>query len=331
METPDCEVVRAAAAWTESGAAITLITVARTWGSAPRPPGALMAVHPDGRFVGSISGGCVEEDLLEHLNSGELEVSAPTLRTYGLRRDEAERFGLPCGGRLELLLERLDGSAGLGWLARQMEQRRLIGRRVRLGGGCARYRPASRDQEFSYDGNELVKVFGPRWRLLLIGAGQAARYVAEMAIPLGFEVIVCEPRGEQAALWPVPETVLERAMPDDAVLSWATDPRSGVITLTHDPRLDDLALMEALLSDAFYVGALGSAASSRKRRQRLLQLGLPRAAVAKLHAPLGFPIGSRTPAEIAVSAMAQVVAERNRPGADGRVTSCARDDLEIRQ
>ena len=146
---------------------------------------------------------------------------------------------------------------------------------------------------------------------MLIGAGQLSRFVAQMAQALDYEVIVCDPREEYAASWQTADAVLDVRSPDDAVCALARDARTAVIALTHEPKLDDLALMEALVSQAFYVGALGSRANNARRRARLAGLALPPAAIARLHGPVGLPIGSRTPAEIAVAILAELTAVRN--------------------
>ncbi|MCB1619083.1 MAG: XdhC family protein, partial [Pseudomonadales bacterium] len=158
----------------------------------------------------------------------------------------------------------------------------------------------------------LTQVFGPRYRLLLVGAGQIARYLAEMALALDFEVILTDPRPELLAAWNGPPITLAGGMPDDAVRHWADGANSAVVTLTHDPRIDDMALMEALNSSAFYVGALGSLRTSAQRRERLEQLDLPKSAIARLDAPIGLPIQSKTPPEIAISILAKLIQVRAR-------------------
>lgn len=311
METADQEVLRSACEWLEAGEAIYLVTVAHTFGSSPRPPGSLAAVTPTGRLAGSVSGGCIESDLIARLRDGDRPLTFPAVVTYGLTREEAQRFGLPCGGRLELVVERLAASAPLREILARLQARHCFSRRLCLATGEASLHPAARGEpELHYDGRTLVKVFGPRWRILLIGAGQLSRFTAEMALALDYEVIVCEPRAEIAAAWRVPGTHLVTDMPDEAVRAYAHE-RCAVLALLHDPRLDDLALMEALEGPAFYVGALGSRANNARRRARLAKLGLTPEAIARLHGPVGLPIGSKTPAEIALAALAGVTAARH--------------------
>jgi xanthine dehydrogenase accessory factor len=311
MDSADHEVLRAAAAWLDAGHGVSLITIARTWGSAPRPAGALAAVRADGRLTGSVSGGCIEEQLIERLVAQPPAVGRPEVISYGVTREEAGRLGLPCGGRLELVLEALAEAATLRPLLTALAQRQLLERRLHLASGQVSLHTADRDQPFHYDGAVLAKVYGPTWRLLLIGANQLSRYLAEMARALDYEVIVCDPRREQVADWPAPAGVtVDHRMPDDAVLALADDPRSAVVTLTHDPRLDDLALLVALDSRAGYVGALGSQRSQARRRPRLRELGVSATGLARLHGPVGLPIGSRTPPEIAVAILAELIAAR---------------------
>lgn len=311
MESTDHEVLRNAIDWLEQGQAITLFTVASTWGSSPRPPGSLLAISADGRLSGSVSGGCVEEDLLQRLQDGSLCVTSPTLIDYGVNREDAARFGLPCGGRLELVVEQLETAAPLSPVLRAIEERRLITRRVCLTTGERSLHSAAATDSFYYDGDTLSKPFGPNWRMLLIGAGQLSRYVAEFALALDYEVIVCDPREEYARSWQVAGTQFDRRMPDDAVTALAADHRCVVMALSHDPKLDDMALMNALDADLFYVGALGSQRNNEKRRERLATLGVSAANLGRLHGPIGLPIGSKTPPEIAVAILAEVTAARH--------------------
>ncbi len=310
METADHEVLRIAVDWLTAGEPVYLATVARTFGSSPRPPGSLAVLRADGRFAGSVSGGCMEEDLVARLRAGRLPEKFPAVITYGVTREEARRFGLPCGGKLELVLERLESATALKSILEKIDARRQVRRRVCLDTGEASLHPAVDREEFFYDGKNLHKLFGPDWRLLLIGAGQLSRFVAQMGQALDYEVIVCEPREELASLWQVDGVTLDTGMPDDAVRVLA-DERCAVLALTHDPKLDDMALLEALTGPAFYVGALGSHVNNDKRRARLATLGVPREHLARLHGPIGLPIGSKTPAEIAVAVLAGVTAARH--------------------
>ena len=311
MDSADREVIQAASEWLEQGHGVFLVTVARTWGSSPRPPGALLAVRADdARFIGSVSGGCVEDDLSARLAAQGAPFALPRVESYGVTPEQTHHFGLPCGGRLDLVAERLVSPAPLRAILAAVDARQLVARRLCLATGEASLHAARREQEFHYDGANLTRIFGPAWRLILVGAGQLSRFVAQMALALDYEVIVCEPRDDYTGQWQVPGSVLDTRMPDEVVTALARDARTAVVALTHDPRLDDLALMEALASPAFYVGALGSHANSARRRARLASMNLPAEAVARLHAPVGLAIGSRTPAEIAVSILAELTAVR---------------------
>jgi xanthine dehydrogenase accessory factor len=308
MQSTDQEVLQSAINWLEEGADVSLVTVAKTWGSSPRPPGSLMAVTGDGRWAGSVSGGCVEQHLIKRVRS---ESPALEVVTYGVTQNEAIQFGLPCGGRLELVVEPLHAIAPLSTILNMMLAREVVLRRICLQTGEVSIHSTSRDREFSYDGQNLEKIFGPAWRLLIIGAGHLSQYVAQMALGLDYHVIVCDPREHITGAWHISGIQIDMRMPDDAVKAFATDRRSAVIALTHDPKLDDMALMEALESDAFYVGALGSRANSGKRRERLAWLGIAAPALERLHAPVGLPIGSCSPAEIAVAIVAGLTAARH--------------------
>jgi xanthine dehydrogenase accessory factor len=312
MDSSDLNVLRAASAWRAGGARVHLVTVVKTWGSSPRPAGSLLAVGGPGQLAGSVSGGCVEDDLVAKLRTGALAASAPQLVTYGLTREEGERFGLPCGGVLELACEPLGADSGIGELTTVLERREALARELDLVTGAARLRPARPDDPgCRRAGDTLIKVFGPQWQLILVGAAELSRCIAQLALALDYHVVVVDPRPDYADTWDIPGTELLRTTPDDVVRARVTDARSAVITLTHDPRVDDLALMEALESPAFYVGALGSERTTRTRLERLRALDLGEAALARLHAPVGLPIGSHAPMEIAVAIAAELIAARN--------------------
>jgi xanthine dehydrogenase accessory factor len=310
MRSADREVLTAAVDWLDDGRAVWLVTVARTWGSSPRPVGSLLAICDDARFAGSVSGGCVEDDLVGRLAFGKLGGPFPRIESYGVANEQTRYVGLPCGGRLDLVVERLAGAAPWRIVLGAIERRERLARRLCLSTGAASLHTDGLDVDFRFEGDNLVKVFGPVWRLVLIGAGQLSRYVAEMALALDYEIVVCDPRPEYAAGWSMPDVRLDHRMPDDVVRELGDDPRAAVLALMHDPKLDDMALMEGLPSRAFYVGALGSETNNAKRRDRLASLGLPGEALARLHGPVGFPIGSRTPPEIAVAILAELTAVR---------------------
>ncbi len=310
MDSVDTEVLKSAVAWLDAGYAATLATVVKTWGSAPRPVGAMLVIRDDGQVAGSVSGGCVEDDLIERVRAHLLSGGMPEVVIYGVTKEQAERFGLPCGGTLQLVLEPLTQGSAIRKLLEAVARHELIARTLELATGKATLAPAKWSDVLEFDGTVLKTVHGPRWRLLIIGAGQTARYLAQMAQALDYQVTVCDPREEYAAGWDLPGVTLDSRMPDDVVLAMNMDAHSAVVAVTHDPKLDDMALLEALKSPAFYVGALGSRLNNEKRRQRLAQFDLSADEIARLHGPVGLPIGSRTPPEIAVSILAEMTAVR---------------------
>jgi xanthine dehydrogenase accessory factor len=306
--------------WRKAGKRALLATVVRTWGSSPRPVGSIMALSEHGAVVGSVSGGCIEDDLIYRYaqirssteRGAGMPSGSPAFVKYGVTADEAHRFGLPCGGTLELLLEYNPDAGRLDELVQALETGRLMRRAVRLADGCVTLSEASVPEELSVASAVLVNTFGPEFRMLLIGAGQLTEYLATMALFSGFAVTVCDPREEYRGAWSVPGARIVSDMPDDAVLAFRADRRSCVIALTHDPKLDDLALLEALRTQAFYVGAIGSRRNNEARHQRMSEhFGLLAGDLQRLRGPIGVYIGSKTPPEIAVSIMAEVLAVKN--------------------
>lgn len=310
----DLEVLRSAIDWLEQGEKVYLATVVNTWGSAPRRPGCMMVIHPDGRFNGSVSGGCIEDDLAQQVLKGELEHDLPRLLEYGVTREHIQRVGLPCGGRLTLLLERVDSAAPLRNLLQAIEQRQLLCRHVCLNTGEVSLQASRHDREFQFDGQNMLKVFGPRWRMLLVGAGELSRRVAQLAMTLDYAVTLCDSRPEYADGWQVEGAAFVTANTEQALNDLQPDPRTVVLALSHTPALDDAALFAALQSGAFYVGALGSLKNQQARLKRLQKKGLTAEQLARLHGPVGLDIGSRTPPEIAVAILAALIAERNQLG-----------------
>lgn len=312
MDSQDLQVLAALRGWAAEGHRAALVIVARTWGSAPRPAGAWMALRDDGRVQGSVSGGCIEDDLVARMRDGRITGSQPFVLTYGVSRDEAARFGLPCGGTLELVVEPSPDLSRLADLAARIGAGQLVRREVDIASGAVTVADACRGELLAWDGRRLTTIHGPRWRLLIIGAGQIGRYLAPMAQALDYAVSVCDPREEYSVEWNVPGAPLVPGMPDDVVTAMLPDPHTAIVALTHDPKLDDMALLEALKSPAFYVGALGSRGNNTARRARLLEyFDLSEAEVGRLHGPVGLPIGSRTPPEIAVSILAEMTAVKN--------------------
>jgi xanthine dehydrogenase accessory factor len=310
MDSLDLQVLAQARDWVREGRKTWLVTVAQTWGSAPRPPGSLLCLREDGLVAGSVSGGCVEDDLIERVRKGERN-TVPGEVTYGVSADEAARFGLPCGGTLRLVQEPVRDTGWIDALLERTARHELVARRLDLRTGEVSLASAARDDSFALDEGVMSQIFGPRWRMLVIGAGQLSQVLARMALSLDFDVIVCDPREEYHLTWDVPGTQFTREMPDDAALRLKLDAHSAVVAVTHDPKLDDMVLLEALQGDAFYVGALGSRGNTAKRKERLKLFDLTDAQLDRLHGPIGLDIGAKTPAEIAVAILAEIIAVKN--------------------
>jgi xanthine dehydrogenase accessory factor len=319
MDSVDLQVLRSARDWVDAGRRVVMVTVIRTWGSAPRPIGALTAIRDDGMVVGSVSGGCIEDDMIEQVKKGGLVKDTPATTRYGVSAEEAKRFGLPCGGTLELVLEPLTKGSALGELLARVERHELVSRRLDMATGRVTLAPAVSSDQLAFDGKSLTTVHGPRWRLIIVGAGQLSNFLAQIAQGLDYQVTICDPREEYAEGWDVPGAELRRGMPDDVVIEMNPDGHTAVVTLTHDPKLDDMALMEALKSPAFYVGAIGSTKNNEARRRRLAEFDLSQEEIARLHGPVGLKLGAKTPPEIAIAILAEMTAIRNGVAINGMI------------
>ncbi|MDH4192029.1 MAG: XdhC family protein, partial [Betaproteobacteria bacterium] len=243
MDSVDIEVLRNAEAWRNAGRRSTLGTITRTWGSAPRPVGAMVVIRDDGQVVGSVSGGCVEDDLIERVRAKALASDKPEVVTYGVSTEEARRWGLPCGGTLQLVLEPVTERSGIAELLETIGRQQLVRRRLELASGRVSLESGRWSDMLEFDGKVLTTVHGPRWRLVLIGGGQLTHYLAEMAKMLDYHVLVVDPREEYANTWNVPGVALDRGMPDDVIRELNLDGHSAVVALTHDPKLDDMGLI----------------------------------------------------------------------------------------
>jgi len=308
MNSTDQNILSCLLASLKRGEKPWLVTVVRTIGSSPRPVGSLVAFRADGSQVGSVSGGCVEEDLIARLLAGEFNGPQVCITQYGVSSEDNEKWGLPCGGRLELAIQQLGGK-DLEWVTESynaMSTRQTLSRSVSLESGETQISPAEQFAPLKKSDDTLTHCFGPRHRLLLVGAGQLAASLSTLAMAMDYEVLLADSREWALDQWQGPEIQKILGLPDDVVREHAADEHCAVITLSHDPRVDDMALMEALDSACWYVGALGSVRTTKKRLQRLSQLGLTSEALARLHAPVGLSIGSKTAMEIAVSIMAQL-------------------------
>lgn len=308
MNSTDLSVLKAAVHWLKEGHPVAIATVVQTWGSAPRPIGSWLAIRQDGQVAGSVSGGCVEDDLIRRVQTEILTRDTPEFVVYGVSQQEAARFGLPCGGALRLLVEPKPELAVLEKLLESISSHRVSRRTVNIGSGKSTLQDGDRHDEFTCSDSEMCTTYGPRWRMVIIGAGQLSLYTADFALASDFEVIVIDPREEYAEGLNRDDVTFIQGMPDDVLLEIGVDPHTAVVALTHDPKLDDMALMEALRSPAFYVGALGSRKNTQKRKERLLEFDVSKEQVDRLHGPVGLYIGALTPPEIAVSILAEVIA-----------------------
>ncbi|MBA59683.1 MAG: hypothetical protein CMQ40_11015 [Gammaproteobacteria bacterium] len=318
LENSDLQVLEKLIEWIQTRKKVWLATVTNTWGSSPRPIGSIFCCDENGTMVGSLSGGCIEEDLLERLTQKELLKDKPRIITYGKTQEESDRFGLPCGGKLEIVLEPQFDSTNLPeflLIKEGIKQRQCMLKISDLSSGTISSEPEDRYSSLSFsDGSKTIlkHTLGPRFQMFLIGAGQVSQYLAQIAKMLDYHVLVCDPRQEIIDQWGVEGVQLICDMPDDAIRAHIKDKLSAIVALTHDPRIDDMGLMEALKTPAFFVGAMGSKRTSEKRKERLLQLELSENDIDKLHAPVGLPTGSKTPAEIAISIIAQINALRSK-------------------
>ncbi|MHA7117195.1 XdhC family protein [Pseudomonas promysalinigenes] len=316
MQHLDLQVISQALQWSLSGQRVWLCTVLATYGSAPRAPGSLLAVNQSGQWLGSLSGGCVEEDFLERVGQGEFPEPVAIVR-YGDGSDRRSSIRLPCGGVLEVLVENLAADCDVQAHLRELQgalrgQRRLL-REVRLPQGQLQLFD-DRDQgpRVERQGNQVRLRVGAAQRLLLAGYSSVAHFCAEFGKSLGFEVILCEPREEVLEGVLLEGIEVRRELPSEFIVNGGCHADTAVVALTHDPKIDDLAMLEAVRTEAFYIGVMGSMTTSEKRRERLHRIGgLSDEQMARIHAPIGLNLGSKTPAEIALAVLADILRLRN--------------------
>ena len=297
-------VLNAAAAW--QGQPMAIATVVSTWGSAPRPRGSHMIVHADGRFEGSVSGGCVESDILS--TAADVIAGAPfTVKTYGVEDAAAWEVGLPCGGEIAVMVQPVSAEGFDPELFTALAQARDAGKALSvttdLDTGASSLRPMQ--------GAVFVNRYDPPRRLLIVGAVQIAQSLAGLARELGIATVVIDPRARFLTEERFPGVTLDDRWPDEAVAAYAPGPSTAVVTLSHDTKIDDPALIAALATDAAYVGALGSRRSHAARRERLAAAGVSEDRIDRIDGPVGLDIGAIGPAEIALSIAAAMVAAFN--------------------
>lgn len=337
MSSINITVLTALSAWLEKGQAVYLITVINSWGASPRPIGSLFAFNADEqKQIGSLSGGCIEDHLIQYLlekmhlaeksQSSRFASMKPFLKRYGAD-DKELNISLPCGGVLELLIEPLSSAADalhVNTLLELLKNRQTVVRHVKFPVseepvirsvfGRHEQTQQSRVLQFDPENSSLIHRLDPAYRLLIVGAGDVAHYLIQAAASLEFMVTLCEPREEilNRLVETSQSTVsIVNELPDDLIRSSFNDEFCAIVCLAHDPRVDDMALLEALAnSRAFYIGAMGSVKTSDSRRKRLLSLGMKLEQLQRLHAPIGLDISSKTPPEIAISIMAELIHKR---------------------
>jgi len=313
------EVLAQAAAWRADGHDVAMATVVRTWGSSPRPPGSQLVVADDGEFRGSVSGGCIEGAVVKEAQ-GVLRAGAPKLLHFGVTNEMAWEVGLACGGMVDVWVERAD-PAVIDELRRARQLKEPVVLATWLDGGAqtvvragngdpalaeAARRALARDEAEVVDtakGSVFLHPQNPPLRLVIVGAVHIAQPLARLGAVAGFDVTIVDPR----TAFELPGVTRSTLWPDVALAELRPDRRTAVVTLTHDPKLDDPALVAALRSNAFYVGCLGSSKTHAARLRRLSEQGISEENLARLRGPVGLRIGARTPAEIAVSILAQIV------------------------
>jgi len=299
--------------WLTIGHRSWLCTITSTWGSSPRPVGSMMLVNDKGQQIGSLSGGCIEQDLIDYLQSNN--VNKPIHCIYGETEKETERYQLPCGGKVGVLIEPTEFVPLSHWqeIHSAIHEGRGIGRSVdythqqyEVVNKPLVTRMNKRDQDILLFETTILSPT----LLFIVGANDVSQHVAQLATWMNYQVIVCDPRPEKLQDWPMDNCTLLAMLPDEALSYYAKVENLHIIALTHDPRIDDMALLAAFDTDASYIGAMGSMRTSEKRRARLKSLGITEQQLLKLDAPIGLSIGSKTPKEIAIAIVAGLIARK---------------------
>ena len=299
------DLLRNARAWLAAGHKVAIATVIETWGSAPRRRGSHAIIREDGLFEGSVSGGCVEGDVIVGAQALIRRGGGFERRDYGVQDENAWTFGLACGGRISVLIQTIDAPHYPPALLDMVIERRGRGQAVSvvtdLGNGASREGIAGGD-------NVYVNLYPPPLRMMIVGAVHVSQSLVPLARQLGYRVLVVDPRDSFAAADRFAGIEVDTRWPDEAFAEWKPDGGTAVITLTHDPKIDDPALVAALKSDAFYIAALGSRKTHAARLERLSLLGFPQEKLTRIDGPAGIAIGAATPAEIALSILAGATA-----------------------
>lgn len=302
--------------WHHAGKGAALATVVETWGSSPRPVGSQLAVSGDGQMMGSVSGGCVEGAVVEEALAA-LKDGGPRVLTYGVSDNDAFAVGLACGGTIRVLVEPV--GAGLPeWQLQDLvdarASRQAVAYVVNLKDWRRNLAPRGGDLDARFrgdrsgiEGDAFIAIHNPPLRMIVVGAVHIAQALLPMARACGFDPVLIDPRDAFGSAARFPGEIVLPDWPDEAMAAVGLDMRTAVVTLTHDPKLDDPAIHAALAADVFYLGCLGSKRTHEKRLERLRAAGVSGDRIARIHAPVGLSIGAKSPAEIAVSVMAQVI------------------------
>ena len=316
--------------WLAAGKQVALATVVQTWGSSPRPVGSHLLVQDNGDFAGSVSGGCIEGEVIREALAA-LDDGKVRQLEFGVSNEQAWEVGLACGGRVQVMVQSLAGADWLDDLQAARADRRLVAQVIRLDdggqclwdGGCEMQSPdvldeivrrtaANQSGVLETDEGLFLRVYAPAVRLLVVGAVHIAQALAPMAALAGFDVTLIDPRRAFASSERFPGVTVSDEWPDEALEKLKPDASTAVVTLSHDPKLDDPALMAALSSPAFYIGSLGSTRTHAQRLKRLRAEGFDETTLERIHAPVGLDLGGRLPAEIAASILAQLIQVRYR-------------------
>ena len=300
--------------WLQQKRRIALATVISTWGSSPRPVGGQMAIDEKGEIIGSVSGGCIEGAVISEginsINDGKLRI-----KDYGISNDLAWEIGLACGGELKVLIQPLDLEDKIVYLiVDKIKRREIVKLRIDCSTGSKKIDDTLENQISHFDSskNEFIHIIDPKPRLFIIGAVHIAQALVSLANIADYEIILIDPRDHFATKDRFPNCKIINEWPDEALSKFHLDKSSHLVTLTHDPKIDDLALIHCMEKNFGYIGSLGSKKTHSKRCERLLEKGFNKIQLSKIHSPVGLDIKAKTPAEIATSILAEIINYRRR-------------------
>ena len=300
--------------WLKQNRRIAIATVISTWGSSPRPVGGQMAIDQDGEIIGSVSGGCIEGAVIsEGINS--INDGKSRIKDYGISNDMAWEVGLACGGELKVLIQPLDMEDKIVYsIVDKIKRREIVKLRIDCSNGSRKIDNTIDNQISHFDKlkNEFIHIIDPKPRLFIVGAVHIAQALVSLADIADYEIILIDPRDHFAKKDRFPNCKIINEWPDEALSKFHLDESSHLVTLTHDPKIDDLALIYCIEKKFGYIGSLGSKKTHSKRCERLLEKGFNKIQLSKIHAPVGLDIKAKTPAEIATSILAEIINYRRR-------------------